>query len=99
VDDLPGRPAGRHAAALCEKPPARRFPAKPAARVLLDKETPRPRLSLDIWLRVFPELKGHQSALRDPRDVGHQLFFFFLNIMFETRRMLNFLSIERTAKH
>jgi hypothetical protein len=66
----------------------------PAARVLLDKN-PSPTMSLPAWLRVFPELKVI-IALRDPRDVI--ISCFFLNIMLNATNM-NFLSLERTAKH
>ena len=52
-------------------------------------------MSLNVWLRVFPELKVI-IALRDPRDVI--ISCFFLNIMLNATNV-NFLSIERTAKH
>jgi len=72
----------------------REIPGEPAARVLLDKN-PSPTTSLNIWLRVFPELKVI-IALRDPRDVI--ISCFFLNIMLNTTNV-NFLSLERTVKH
>ena len=52
-------------------------------------------MSLNIWLRVFPELKVI-IALRDPRDVV--ISCFFLNIMLNATNA-NFLSLDRTAKH
>jgi len=72
----------------------REVSGEPAARVLLDKN-PSPTMSLNIWLRVFPELKVI-IALRDPRDVI--ISCFFLNIMLNSTNA-NFLSLERTAKH
>ena len=72
----------------------REIAGEPTARVLLDKN-PSPTMSLNIWLRVFPELKVI-IALRDPRDVI--ISCFFLNIMLNATNV-NFLSIERTAKH
>jgi hypothetical protein len=72
----------------------REIPSQPAARVLLDKN-PSPTMSLNIWLRVFPELKVI-IALRDPRDVI--ISCFFLNIMLNATNV-NFLSLERTVKH
>ncbi len=72
----------------------REIPNAPTARVLLDKN-PSPTMSLNVWLRVFPELKVI-IALRDPRDVV--ISCFFLNIMLNATNV-NFLSLERTAKH
>ena len=72
----------------------REVPDEPTARVLLDKN-PSPTMSLNVWLRVFPELKVI-IALRDPRDVV--ISCFFLNIMLNATNA-NFLSLERTAKH
>ncbi len=72
----------------------REIPSEPTARVLLDKN-PSLTMSLNIWLRVFPELKVI-IALRDPRDVI--ISCFFLNIMLNATNV-NFLSLERTAKH
>ena len=72
----------------------REVPARPTQRVLVDKN-PSPTMSLNLWLRVFPELKVI-IALRDPRDVV--ISCFFLNIMLNATNV-NFLSIERTAKH
>jgi Sulfotransferase family len=72
----------------------REIQGEPAAGTLLDKN-PSPTQSLDVWLRVFPELKVI-IALRDPRDVV--ISCFFLNIMLNATNV-NFLSLERTAKH
>lgn len=72
----------------------REVPGVPAQRVLVDKN-PSPTMSLNIWLRVFPELKVI-IALRDPRDVV--ISCFFLNIMLNATNA-NFLSLERTVKH
>jgi tetratricopeptide (TPR) repeat protein len=72
----------------------REVPGEPAQRVLVDKN-PSPTTALNIWLRVFPELKVI-IALRDPRDVI--ISCFFLNIMLNATNA-NFLSLERTAKH
>jgi tetratricopeptide (TPR) repeat protein len=72
----------------------REIKGEPTARMLLDKN-PSPTQSLDVWLRVFPELKVI-IALRDPRDVV--ISCFFLNIMLNATNV-NFLSLERTAKH
>lgn len=72
----------------------REIPCQPTQRVLVDKN-PSPTMSLNLWLRVFPELKVI-IALRDPRDVIVSCFF--LNIMLNATNV-NFLSIERTARH
>ena len=72
----------------------REIEGEPAARILIDKN-PSPTMSLNVWLRVFPELKVI-IALRDPRDVI--ISCFFLNIMLNATNV-NFLSLERTAKH
>ena len=72
----------------------REVEATPDTKVLLDKN-PSPTASLHIWLRAFPELKVI-IALRDPRDVV--ISCFFLNIMLNATNV-NFLSLERTAKH
>jgi tetratricopeptide (TPR) repeat protein len=72
----------------------REVPGQPAQRVLVDKN-PSLTMSLNVWLRVFPELKVI-IALRDPRDVI--ISCFFLNIMLNVTNA-NFLSLERTAKH
>jgi len=72
----------------------REIPGEVTARVLLDKN-PSPTMSLNVWLRVFPELKVI-IALRDPRDVI--ISCYFLNIMLNATNV-NFLSLERTAKH
>lgn len=63
-------------------------------KILLDKN-PSATMSLDVWLRIFPESKVI-IALRDPRDVVVSCFF--LNIMLNATNV-NFLSMERTAKH
>ena len=62
--------------------------------VLLDKN-PSPTAALHLWLRIFPHLRV-VIALRDPRDVV--LSCFFQNLML-TPTNVNFLSLERTAKH
>jgi tetratricopeptide (TPR) repeat protein len=72
----------------------REIEGEPDARILLDKN-PSPTMSLTVWLRVFPEQKVI-IALRDPRDV--MISCFFLNIMLNSTNV-NFLSLERTAKH
>jgi tetratricopeptide (TPR) repeat protein len=72
----------------------REIQGEPAARVLLDKN-PSPTMSLNVWLRVFPELKVI-IALRDPRDVIVSCFF--LNIMLNVTNV-NFLNLDRTVKH
>jgi tetratricopeptide (TPR) repeat protein len=72
----------------------REVQARPETRLLLDKN-PSPTASLHLWLRVFPELKVI-IALRDPRDV--LISCFFLNIMLNATNV-NFLSLERTARH
>lgn len=72
----------------------REIEGDPSARMLLDKN-PSPTMSLYYWLRVFPELKVI-IALRDPRDVI--ISCFFLNLMLNAANV-NFLSIERTARH
>ena len=72
----------------------REIEGEPDARILLDKN-PSPTMSLNVWLRVFPELKVI-IALRTPRDVV--ISCFFLNIMLNSTNV-NFLSLERTAKH
>jgi tetratricopeptide (TPR) repeat protein len=72
----------------------RETPGQPLQRVLVDKN-PSPTMSLNVWLRVFPELKVI-IAVRDPRDVV--ISCFFLNIMLNATNA-NFLSIERTARH
>jgi hypothetical protein len=72
----------------------REIPGEPTERLLLDKN-PSPTMSLDAWLRVFPEVKVI-IALRDPRDVV--ISCFFLNIMLNATNV-NFLSLARTVKH
>jgi tetratricopeptide (TPR) repeat protein len=68
----------------------------PAAegKLLVDKN-PSPTARLPLWLRVFPELRV-LIALRDPRDVA--LSCFFQNIPLNAANV-NFLSLERLAKH
>jgi hypothetical protein len=63
-------------------------------KLLLDKN-PSPTTRLRIWLRLFPELRVI-IALRDPRDVVISCYFqnIHLNVI-----NVNFLSLERTAKH
>lgn len=65
-----------------------------ATELLLDKN-PSPTNSLHLWLRLFPELKVI-IALRDPRDVVVSCYLQNLPLNAAT---VNFLSIERTAKH
>jgi tetratricopeptide (TPR) repeat protein len=67
---------------------------KAEAQVLLDKN-PSATALLPLWLRVFPEVKVI-IALRDPRDVV--ISCFFQNLMLNATNV-NFLSLERTAKH
>jgi tetratricopeptide (TPR) repeat protein len=68
----------------------------PAAegKLLVDKN-PSPTARLPLWLRVLPELRV-LIALRDPRDVV--LSCFFQNIPLNAANV-NFLSLERLAKH
>lgn len=68
--------------------------ADTAGKLLLDKN-PSPTAGLPLWLRVFPELRV-LIALRDPRDVV--LSCFFQNIPLNAVNV-NFLSLERVAKH
>jgi hypothetical protein len=63
-------------------------------KLLIDKN-PSPTARLPVWLRVFPELKV-LIALRDPRDVV--LSCYFQNIPLNAVNV-NFLTLERTAKH
>jgi Tfp pilus assembly protein PilF len=63
-------------------------------KTLVDKN-PSPTARLPIWLRVFPELRVI-IALRDPRDVA--LSCYFQNMLLNTTNV-NFLSLERIAKH
>jgi len=65
-----------------------------AGKLLLDKN-PSPTARLPLWLKVFPELQV-LVALRDPRDVV--LSCYFQNIPLNTTNV-NFLSLERLAKH
>ncbi len=63
-------------------------------KLLLDKN-PSPTARLPLWLKVFPELCV-LVALRDPRDVV--LSCYFQNIPLNATNV-NFLSLERVAKH
>jgi tetratricopeptide (TPR) repeat protein len=72
----------------------RERPGESAAIIVLDKN-PSPTMSLNVWLRVFPELKVI-IALRDPRDVI--ISCFFMNMMLNATNV-NFLSLERTVQH
>jgi tetratricopeptide (TPR) repeat protein len=63
-------------------------------KLLVDKN-PSPTARLPLWLRVFPELRV-LVALRDPRDVV--LSCYFQNIPLNATNV-NFLSLERVAKH
>lgn len=96
ADQLDTLPASRRAEMRRRyvKSLLRETPGQPSQRVLVDKN-PSATMSLNVWLRVFPELKVI-VALRDPRDVI--ISCFFLNIMLNATNA-NFLSIERTAKH
>lgn len=79
----------RYVAALLEE-----AGAGAAGKLLVDKN-PSPTARLPLWLRVFPELRV-LIALRDPRDVV--LSCYFQNIPLNSVNV-NFLSLERTAKH
>jgi Tfp pilus assembly protein PilF len=68
--------------------------ADPAEKLLIDKN-PSPTARLPLWLRVFPELRVI-IALRDPRDVV--ISCYFQNIPLNSANV-NFLSLERLAKH
>ena len=63
-------------------------------KLLLDKN-PSLTVQLPVWLRVFPELRV-VIALREPRDVV--LSCYFQNILLNATNV-NFLSLERLAKH
>jgi tetratricopeptide (TPR) repeat protein len=63
-------------------------------KLLLDKN-PIDAMKLNIWLRIFPELRVIM-ALRDPRDVV--ISCYFQNIPLNPFNA-NFLFLERTAKH
>jgi Flp pilus assembly protein TadD len=65
-----------------------------SGKLLLDKN-PSPTARMPIWLRAFPELRTI-IALRDPRDVV--LSCYFQNIPLNAVNV-NFLSLERVAKH
>ncbi len=68
--------------------------ADATGKLLIDKN-PSPTARLPLWLRVFPELRV-LIALRDPRDVV--LSCYFQNIPLNATNV-NFLSLERLAKH
>ncbi len=70
------------------------FDADVTGKTLVDKN-PSPTSGLAVWLRVFPELRV-LIALRDPRDVA--LSCYFQNIPLNSANV-NFLSLERVAKH
>lgn len=72
----------------------REAPGEPEPQLLLDKN-PSPTASLHLWLRIFPDLKVI-IALRDPRDVVVSCFFQNLAV---TATNVNFLSLERAARH
>ncbi len=72
----------------------RESPASSPGQWLLDKN-PSSTMSLNLLLRVFPEMKVI-IALRDPRDVV--ISCFFTNILLNATNV-NFLSLERTVKH
>jgi tetratricopeptide (TPR) repeat protein len=72
----------------------REIPGDSAGQWLLDKN-PSSTMSLNLLLRVFPEMKII-IALRDPRDVV--ISCFFTNILLNATNV-NFLSLERTVKH
>jgi len=67
---------------------------KPEVEMLLDKN-PSLTASLHLWLRMFPDVKVI-IALRDPRDV--MVSSYFQNLMLNMTNV-NFLSLERTARH
>jgi len=68
--------------------------APPPGNVLIDKN-PAPTAALHLWLRLFPAGKII-IALRDPRDVILSCYFQQLTL---TPMNVNFLSLERAAKH
>jgi tetratricopeptide (TPR) repeat protein len=68
--------------------------ADAAGKMLIDKN-PSPTSRLPVWLRIFPEMRV-LIALRDPRDVV--LSCYFQNIPLNAANV-NFLSLERLAKH
>jgi tetratricopeptide (TPR) repeat protein len=68
--------------------------SEPKARVLVDKN-PSTTSSLHLFLRVFGNLKVI-IAMRDPRDTIISCFFQNLAL---TSANVNFLSLERTARH
>ena len=67
---------------------------EPGTRLLLDKN-PSATAWIHLWLRIFPDLKVI-IPLRDPRDTV--ISCFFQNLML-TVANVNFLSLERTARH
>ncbi|HUC84975.1 MAG TPA: sulfotransferase [Candidatus Acidoferrales bacterium] len=72
-----------------------REPAAGQQRHLLLDKNPSPTAWLPVWLRLFPELKVI-IALRDPRDVIVSCYFQNLQV---NATNVNFLSLERTARH
>jgi tetratricopeptide (TPR) repeat protein len=72
----------------------REVEGEPGAKILLVKD-PSPTMALYLWLRIFPELKVI-IAIRDPRDVLISCFFQNLAL---TATNVNFLSLDRAAKH
>jgi tetratricopeptide (TPR) repeat protein len=72
----------------------REAPAESNASVLVDKN-PSTTSSLHLFLRVFGQLKVI-VALRDPRDTIISCYFQNLAL---TSANVNFLSLERTARH
>ena len=89
-----GFPARRYAPALRQESPARNKRENPLARMLLDKNPSPTQLAASLVAGVsrFEVI----IALRDPRDVV--ISCFFLNIMLNATNV-NFLSLERTARH
>ncbi len=93
---LDGLPASAVAAmrGRYQKGLLREIAGTPEARVLVDKN-PSVTGLLHLFLRVFPELKVI-VALRDPRDVVVSCYFQSLML---NGTNVNFLSLERTARH
>jgi hypothetical protein len=105
LDALDKLPTGRRAELLGRyfKSLLRELPEEPGRcfdentthnKLLLDKNPSHTAL-LHLWLRLFPDSKL-LIALREPRDVV--LSCFFQNLML-TSSNVNFLSLERAAKH
>ncbi len=72
----------------------REMRGEPGSQLLLDKN-PSATAWIYLWLRIFPDLKVI-IPLRDPRDTV--ISCFFQNLML-TVANVNFLSLERAAKH